>query len=235
MLTDEARRAEALQEYYTVNDMIDRFDQRAIAIKSWSVTITGALFATSVVQEVPSLFLLPAGCALLFWYIEGLWKDFQRPLIGREKSLQRVLNGGMLDRCECVPPRHFDFSAEEIKAEQAKDDRNESAEGRLNRCDARYLKPFQYKYNGPQINTAIHAHIGRTDHTQLCKNDDCRNWRTVTVDGREPFSPAIRFRKRSRLSRLLPRTLRYINVMALYLVMIAVSLIGYIILIQRGG
>ena len=93
MSTEEAeRRKEALKEYFFALQIIDNFDNRALQIKSWSVTASGVAIGAAYVDHQPALFLLASVSAATFWFIEAMWKSFQRIVIERSTVLERFLN-----------------------------------------------------------------------------------------------------------------------------------------------
>lgn len=66
-----------LQEYFHLQKTVEEFDQRALTINGWSVTVSMAAIGTAFTAHTSILLLLAAGSSLLFWIIEALWKSFQ--------------------------------------------------------------------------------------------------------------------------------------------------------------
>jgi hypothetical protein len=89
---DFHKREEALREYYFVQDLIDRFDERSLKIKSWSVTSCGVALGFGVAENQPLLFGVAAFGSLVFWYLEALWKALQAIAIERSKELEKLLS-----------------------------------------------------------------------------------------------------------------------------------------------
>jgi hypothetical protein len=87
------RRAEALREYFFIQERIDNFDGRTLLVKSWGVTTSGAGFAYAITQQNRSVILLTAISALVFWYIEALWKSYQYILIDLSGKIETFLQG----------------------------------------------------------------------------------------------------------------------------------------------
>ncbi len=85
------KRKDALQEYYFIEDLIDRFDQRSLTIKSWSITLTAAVIAAAVVQKSPNLSIVAAFASLVFWYLEAIWKYFQEATVIRLHKLEKII------------------------------------------------------------------------------------------------------------------------------------------------
>jgi hypothetical protein len=84
----------AEKEYYWVEDQIDRFDDRSLKIKAWSITLSGVALGAGFNYNKPILFLVSAVSALIFWYLEATWKHFQQIMIERAEELELFLNGG---------------------------------------------------------------------------------------------------------------------------------------------
>jgi hypothetical protein len=85
------KREEALREYYYTQDLIDRFDDRSLKIKSWSVTSCGIALGFGVSEQRPILFCLAAFGALVFWYLEALWKVRQGIFLERSREIETLL------------------------------------------------------------------------------------------------------------------------------------------------
>lgn len=88
---DPRKREEALREYYHIQDLVDRFDERSLKIKSWSVTSCGVALGFGVTEHQPFLFLVAAVGSLVFWYLEVLWKVMQGMMIERSNQLEALL------------------------------------------------------------------------------------------------------------------------------------------------
>ena len=86
------KREEALREYYHMQDLIDRFDERSLKIKSWSVTSCGVALGFGVTENQPLLFCVAALGSLVFWYLEVLWKVMQGMIIERSNELETQLS-----------------------------------------------------------------------------------------------------------------------------------------------
>jgi uncharacterized membrane protein len=79
------------EEYFHLHRTVEDFDQRALTIKSWSVTTSMAGIAAGFLQnEIAVLCLLAALASLLFWLIEALWKVFQQCYYTRIRAIERV-------------------------------------------------------------------------------------------------------------------------------------------------
>jgi hypothetical protein len=83
----------ALREYYWIEDQVDRFDDRSLKIKAWSITLSGVALGAGFSYNKPILFLIAAVSALVFWYLETNWKYFQEALADRVYELESFLNG----------------------------------------------------------------------------------------------------------------------------------------------
>jgi hypothetical protein len=88
---DLRRREEMLREYYCVQDFIDRYGERRLKVKSWSVTSCGVALGFGLVENSSILFCLAAFGSLVFWYLEGLWRTRQSVLFERAYALEALL------------------------------------------------------------------------------------------------------------------------------------------------
>jgi len=78
-------------EYFHLQRTVEDFDQRALTIKSWSVTTSMAGIAAGFLQDkVIVLCLLSSLASLLFWLIETLWKVFQQCYYTRIREIERA-------------------------------------------------------------------------------------------------------------------------------------------------
>ena len=80
-------------EYFHLQKTVETFDERALTIKGWSVTVSMFGIGAAYLQHLPSLLLLSSASALLFWIIEALWKTFQRAFSLRLEEMEKYLNG----------------------------------------------------------------------------------------------------------------------------------------------
>jgi hypothetical protein len=94
---DALKRDEALREYYFAEELVDKFDERTLKIKSWSVTSCGIALGFGFTEDNPLLFCLAAFGSLVFWYLEALWKVYQHIVGVRAEEIELWLNGGIQD------------------------------------------------------------------------------------------------------------------------------------------
>lgn len=88
----------ALEEFKIVQKRIEHFDQLALTIKSWSITLSAVAIGFGFVENQTILFLLASLSALIFWYLEASFKVYQTALLNRTKELEpKILD---LDRYE---------------------------------------------------------------------------------------------------------------------------------------
>jgi hypothetical protein len=76
------------EEYFHLNKIVEDFDQRALTIKAWSVTLSMAGIGAAYTNKAPILLLLAGVASLLFWAIEALWKSFQHAYYARIKAIE---------------------------------------------------------------------------------------------------------------------------------------------------
>jgi hypothetical protein len=81
------------QEYFHLQKTVEDFDQKALTIKAWSVTLSMAGIGTAAIQKVPVILFLAAGSALLFWIVEALWKSFQLAYLHRIRAIEAYMRG----------------------------------------------------------------------------------------------------------------------------------------------
>lgn len=86
------RREEALKEYYFIQELVDRYDERSLQIKSWSITASGVAIGFGFTADRPALFLLGSVGSLVFWYLEALWKSIQSVHIVKSHEIEKMLN-----------------------------------------------------------------------------------------------------------------------------------------------
>jgi hypothetical protein len=86
------KREEALREYYFIEDLIDKFNERSLTIKSWSITSCGVALGLGASEKQPLLFCLAAFGSIVFWYLEASWKFSQITVAGRLQELERLLS-----------------------------------------------------------------------------------------------------------------------------------------------
>lgn len=90
----DAQKQQLLQaEYFHLHASIEKFDERALTIKGWSVTVSMAGIAAAFLEKAAVLLLLAGLAALLFWLIEGLWKAFQHAHYRRIRQIERYFAG----------------------------------------------------------------------------------------------------------------------------------------------
>ncbi|HZF96366.1 MAG TPA: hypothetical protein VEZ20_16005 [Allosphingosinicella sp.] len=85
-------------EYFKLQDIIEAFDQRALQIKGWSVTVSLAGMATAVVADIPAqdkalAFFIAACASSAFWMIEFFWKCFQWTFFHRIDAIEAAFAG----------------------------------------------------------------------------------------------------------------------------------------------
>ena len=87
----------ALQEYFHIEEQIDKFDERSLKMKSWSITTCVIIIGAGFHLKLPVLFLVASASVLIFWYLEAVWKYFQYALTPRIKEVEAFLNNETLD------------------------------------------------------------------------------------------------------------------------------------------
>ena len=76
------------EEYFHLNKIVEDFDQKALTIKAWSVTLSMAGIGAAFTQKVAILLLLGGFASILFWITETLWKSFQQAHYTRIREIE---------------------------------------------------------------------------------------------------------------------------------------------------
>jgi hypothetical protein len=85
------------QEYFWLLETIEVFDERALTIKSWSVTLSMVGIGGAFVYKIPMLLLLSGMASLLFWVIEAWWKIFQQSHCPRLFEIEALVRGQIVE------------------------------------------------------------------------------------------------------------------------------------------
>jgi hypothetical protein len=81
------------EEYFQLQKTVEDFDQRALTIKAWSVTLSMAGIGAAFIQKTPSLVVLAGMSSVLFWIVEALWKTSQQAYYHRIHSIEAHMRG----------------------------------------------------------------------------------------------------------------------------------------------
>ena len=74
--------------------MTERFDEKAIVMKGWSITLSTGAVGAALLENMPTLLLLAATGALFFWMIEAFWKSFQSAHYKRINAIEAYFAEG---------------------------------------------------------------------------------------------------------------------------------------------
>jgi len=95
---DEKQRISFLKdEYLHIQTVIHDFDGRALTIKAWSVSFSLAAIGGAFAAKAPTVLLVAAFSAILFWIVETLWKTTQYAFYDRSGKLERFFAGEQQD------------------------------------------------------------------------------------------------------------------------------------------
>jgi len=85
----------AIREHDLCEASIKKFDDYSFLLKGWSVTGVFALVAAAYANEEAnrSLLVVACGAALSFWYVDALWKGYQRVPMERVDEISKYLSG----------------------------------------------------------------------------------------------------------------------------------------------
>jgi hypothetical protein len=81
------------QEYFRLQETVEKFDEKALTIKAWSVTLSMAGIGAAFLHKLPVLLFLSGLASLLFWLIEASWKTFQQAYYPRIKEIESLMSG----------------------------------------------------------------------------------------------------------------------------------------------
>lgn len=81
-------------EYLSTQKSVEDFDSKALTIKAWSVTASGAALIAAYLEHEKLVLLVAAGSALVFWFIDALWKVNQRVYYPRLREIEEHFAGG---------------------------------------------------------------------------------------------------------------------------------------------
>ena len=81
------------EEYFHLQQGVEKYDSHLITVKQWSVTLSMAGIGAAFIEGKAIVLLLASGSAFLFWIIDALWKSFQNANYYRLNHIDRYLNG----------------------------------------------------------------------------------------------------------------------------------------------
>jgi hypothetical protein len=100
------------EEYFKLQDIVESFDERALQIKGWSVTVSlvgmGAAITAHDLQpyQRATALALASLAALCFWLIEWLWKSFQWTFFHRIDAIEDAIKNGTVLALPPLQIRH---------------------------------------------------------------------------------------------------------------------------------
>lgn len=86
-------RAELQAEYFYLQKVIEDFDARSITIKAWSITFSLAAVGGAFASHASTVLLVAATSALMFWFLEAVWKSFQAGYYERSRAIEDYFDG----------------------------------------------------------------------------------------------------------------------------------------------
>ena len=81
-----------IEVYKILQSSVERFDEKSLTIKTWSVTLSMAGIGAGFLQTNVDLILLAALSAIPFWIIEVLWKSFQQAFYDRIRLIEKYMS-----------------------------------------------------------------------------------------------------------------------------------------------
>ena len=83
----------ALQEYRELEADIRQFTDNSMKTKNWSVTVSFVGILAAFIQQQPSILLLSAIVAAIFWVMDARWRSYLVCFIERQKEIERFFLG----------------------------------------------------------------------------------------------------------------------------------------------
>ena len=80
-------------EYLFLQETYEDFDQRALLIKGWSVTVSLGGLVVGLQYGKPYIWAIAALAGVLFWTIEAMWKGFQYCFSPRIQEIEAHFRG----------------------------------------------------------------------------------------------------------------------------------------------
>lgn len=102
-------------EYLQIEQLILNFDERAITIKAWSVTLSMAGLGAGFLKDSHILLLLAGLSSIIFWIIEGFWKEFQYAHYERCGEIEEYFAGKRKKREALAPLQIAKYWLESFK------------------------------------------------------------------------------------------------------------------------
>lgn len=79
-------------EYFHLQNSVEKYDQHILTVKQWSVTVSIASISTGFAQHNRWIVLVGALSSGMFWLIDGLWKQFQNANYYRLRNIEAYIN-----------------------------------------------------------------------------------------------------------------------------------------------
>jgi len=79
------------EEYFHLHQTVEKFDEKALTVKAWSITASLAMVSASFYEGIPILCVIAAVASALFWVIELNWKSFQQAYYARIKEIEEYM------------------------------------------------------------------------------------------------------------------------------------------------
>jgi hypothetical protein len=81
-------------EYIMLQQFYEDIDEKGLHIKGWSITVSIASFGAAMLYDRREAFLIAAGAALAFWYLEAYWRGLSYFFSARIKEIEAGFQGG---------------------------------------------------------------------------------------------------------------------------------------------
>jgi len=81
------------KEYFYLQNIVKDYDDKALTIKTWSVSIAGTIAGSSAFTVSKEVLLFASLVSFMFWLVEGSWKSFQRSHYDRIDAIESFMRG----------------------------------------------------------------------------------------------------------------------------------------------
>lgn len=79
-------------EYLHLQSTIEGFDNKALTIKTWSVTFSFTACGVAFTNKESLIFLIASIASIIFWFLEASWKTFQYAHYGRITEIENYFD-----------------------------------------------------------------------------------------------------------------------------------------------
>lgn len=79
------------KEYFHLQTQVEKFDEKSLTIKAWSVTLAASIAGSSSFSDNYILILFASITSIMFWIIDASWKNFQYSYYKRIWEIEKFM------------------------------------------------------------------------------------------------------------------------------------------------